>query len=347
MNSWPADELESVPACPVCGCQHRDVLHDELEDALFKAAPGRWTLFRCTACRNAWLDPRPTMASIGRAYSGYYTHDAADHPIVRRQGRLRSFLHDAMNGYRNARYGLARQPALCMGRWLIPLFPSLQAAVDAECRHLPHPPAGGGRLLDVGFGNGGFLRIAEEAGWDAEGIDFDSAAVEVARSRGLNVRCGTIDSLSENKSSYDIITLSHVIEHLHDPASALRGLFDLLKPGGVLWLDTPNLSSKGHHRFGRNWRDLDPPRHLVIFRDEGLIKLLLECGFRSIKRRWRGLSVFDVFPVSEALELGADPWKASRQGKPRAREMLAEMDEMLRQKKREFITLTACKPESP
>jgi SAM-dependent methyltransferase len=238
-----------------------------------------------------------------------------------------------------------RQPAIRAGRWLIPLLPSLRAAVDAQCRHLPRPPPGGGRLLDVGCGNGGFLKLAEDMGWNAEGVDFDSGAVETARSRGLNARRIDADILDRDGSVYGVITMSHVVEHVHDPVGLLHTLFRLLKPGGMLWLDTPNLDSKGYRRFGPNWRDLDPPRHLILFGGRNLINTLRGCGFTDIVRRWRGLSVFDVFPVSEALERASDPAQASRKGKPPFREILAELDEMVHPDTREFITLTARKPK--
>lgn len=346
-DDWPSDALESVPACPVCGSVQHQVLYEGLRDRVFQVAPGAWSLYRCLRCKSAWLNPRPSPSSISRAYASYYTHDPNDHPIVRRKGRLRSFIHDAMNDYRNDRYGLKRHPTIKAGRWLIPLLPSLRAAVDAQCRHLPHPPQGGGRLLDVGFGNGGFLKLATEMGWRAEGIDFDPDAVAVARSRGLNVRCVGADTFEDDNAIYDVITISHVIEHLHDPIALLYTLFRLLKPAGLLWLDTPNLDSKGHRRFGRHWRDLDPPRHLVLFGGHTLISTLRDCGFIDIRRRWRGLSVFDVFPVSEALERAAHPTRASREGRPPVREILAELDEMIHPKAREFITLTARKPDRP
>jgi len=347
LSDWPTDGLESVPNCPVCGSAQREVLYSDLTDRVFNVAPGKWTLHQCTQCQSAYLDPRPNQATIGLAYARYYTHDAEDHPIVRRKGIVRAFIHDAMNGYRNARFGLNRQPSIRAGRWMIPMLPSIKAAVDAQCRDLPRPPTGGGRLLDVGFGNGGFLTLATEAGWNAEGIDFDERAVEVARSRGLSVRCISADTFKEAEALYDVITISHVIEHVYDPVGLLRALFAQLKPGGMLWLDTPNLDSKGHQHFQKNWRDLDPPRHLVLFGGQTLMKVLQDCGFVDIQRRWRGLSVFDVYPVSEALERSADTSQASRQGKPPLREVLAELDEMIRPSRREFITLTAQKPAHP
>jgi len=262
---WPQIDLEAVAHCPVCNGTERSLLYKGLADRVFCVADGMWDLYRCTQCASGYLDPRPTSGSIGRAYEGYYTHDAEDHPIVRRKGRIRSLVHDLVNGYQNRRYGLKRSPALSMGRWLLPLLPSLRTAADAECRHLPPRPAGGGRLLDVGCGNGGFLMLAKQAGWQVEGLDFDAGAVQAARSRGLDVHHGGIEVLEGRSTCYDVITLCHVIEHVHNPIATLRRLHALLKPGGVLWLDTPNLSSLGAVRFGPHWRGLEVPRHLVLF----------------------------------------------------------------------------------
>jgi 2-polyprenyl-3-methyl-5-hydroxy-6-metoxy-1,4-benzoquinol methylase len=310
---------------------------------VFGVAPGNWALYRCANCESAWLDPRPTRETIGMAYTGYYTHEQNYHPIVRRKGVLRTFLHDALNDYRNERYGLNRSPANKLGHWLIPLLPSLRAAVDADCRHLPSPPADGGRLLDVGFGNGGFLRLAGEMGWNAEGIDFDPKAVEIAREQGLKVHCSSAEDLKGESAKYDVITLSHVIEHVYNPVELMGELYRLLKPGGLLWLDTPNLNSKGYSKYGHNWRDLDPPRHLVLFHLISLKNLLRSLGFVNLTQRWRGLSVFDVYPVSEAIANRTDPSKASRDGKPPFSEIFAELHEMLAPQKREFITLIATK----
>jgi SAM-dependent methyltransferase len=263
---------------------------------------------------------------------------------VRRKGVLRTFVHDALNGYRNARYGLRRSPAMKSGRWLVPLIPPLRAAVDAECRHLPMLPAHGGRLLDIGFGNGAFLELAAEIGWSAEGIDFDPAAVQAARSRGLEVRCAGVEELAGEPGAYDVITLSHVLEHVYDPPALLRAVYRLLKPGGLFWLETPNLDSLGHARFGRNWRGLEPPRHLTLFCVDSIKLALAQAGFTKPRQRWRGLSVFNVLPASEAIRDGLDPQAASRGGKPPLREIVAELHEMLAPRKREFLTYITLKP---
>ncbi len=341
-SPWPQADLEAVPHCPVCGSAERRPLYTGLTDRVFCVADGAWNLSCCAECASGYLDPRPTPESIGRAYVTYYTHDVEDHPIVRRKGRVRSLLHDLVNGYQNRRYGLQRSSALSIGRWVLPLLPSLRTAADAECRHLPPLPTGGGRILDVGCGNGGFLMLAQQAGWQVEGLDFDSDAVQAARSRGLEVHHGGIEVLDERSNCYDVITLCHVIEHVYDPVATLRRLHALLKPDGVLWLDTPNLSSLGALRFGPHWQALDPPRHLVLFTPSSLMNSLVAAGFSSYKQHWRGMSLFDVYAPSEAIANGGTGINASYQGRPPLRDVLT-IREMIQPARREFLTLSARK----
>lgn len=342
-STWLPDELEAVPACPLCGDRHRVLMHRGLTDCVFRAVSGEWTLYRCTGCTGGYLDPRPTPESIGRAYRGYYTHGVADHAVVRRVGHVRRWLHDLVNGYQNHRYALDRDPSTPAGRWLLPLVPPLRAAADAEVRHLPRPPHGQPRLLDVGCGNGGFLALVRSAGWQVEGIDFDAEAVETARSRGLTVHHGGFETLSDRNACFDVVTLSHVIEHVHDPLALLSRIHGLLKPGGTLWLETPNLDSLGAMRFGVFWRGLETPRHLVLFTPHSLRRALEATGFVSLRQHWRALSLFGIFAESEALARPDQGAPASYRGLPPIGAVMSELREMVRPSTREFLTFTACK----
>jgi SAM-dependent methyltransferase len=83
--------------------------------------------------------------------------------------------------------------------------------------------------------------------------------------------------------SFDVVTLSHVIEHLHDPRPALREIHRLLAPGGLVMITTPNLDAYGLEVFGRCWRGLEPPRHLVLYTSRSLGGLLSDAGFCTIE----------------------------------------------------------------
>lgn len=344
---WPPDQLEAVPECPLCGGgSGRELWHGEMTDRVFGIAPGAWSLYRCLGCGSGWLDPRPDEASLPRAYAGYFTHDEIrERVIVRRRGVLRRWIHDALNGYMNHRYGTRRPNAWVAGRWLAWLMPPLRAAVDATCRHLPPAPRGG-RLLDVGCGNGAFLRLAREMGWQVTGLDFDPDAVARAQSSGFEAVCGGVEALDAVSGDYDVITLSHVIEHVRDPNDTLVRLHRLLKPGGTLWLETPNLDSLGHLLYGRNWRGLESPRHMVLFNQSSLRSALSKAGFVRVRQRWDAMVSFDVLRASAAIAHGRDAVHAGANKQRLPMEIIVEGVEALLPMRREFLTFTATKPSS-
>ncbi len=169
----------------------------------------------------------------------------------------------------------------------------------------------GARLLDVGFGNGAFIEMALAAGWDCAGVDMDPVVVSNAKAKGLNVRMGGIDAYAGNSELFDVITISHVIEHLYDPVGALRLAHKLLKPGGRLWLDTPNIESLGHARYGGNWRGLEPPRHLVIFGPQSIRLAMEQAGFSAWKQINRAEMTRPMFQASEQIRRGTYPLSGS------------------------------------
>jgi 2-polyprenyl-3-methyl-5-hydroxy-6-metoxy-1,4-benzoquinol methylase len=314
-EQWPPEQLEAVPACPVCGVAERSVLFDGLTDRVFGAAPGSWRLVRCAGCASGYLDPRPTPASIGRAYEVYYTHGEV------KGAAPRVALHDLRqalaNDHLRARWGYEVEPAATGGRLLARLFPLRGATVDREIRHLP--ARSGARLLDVGSGDGAAIARLRTLGWDAEGLDPDPDASRVAANAGIKVTRGTLADLDGDEAAagaYDAVTLSHVIEHLHDPAGDLERIHRLLKPGGLLWIATPNLEALGRRRFGRSWVGLDPPRHLVIFTTASLDALLRRTGFepeptpRPAPMAW--LSFRPSAAISEGRSMDANPERSRR-----------------------------------
>src|SRR5918994_5639257 len=306
---WPAHGLERVGCCPACGAAERELLHDRLEDRLFRCAPGTWTLLRCLGCGSAYLDPRPTEESILLAYSDYYTHeDAEGGPIV----RLRRVRASLANGYLNARYATRLQPASPLGPAAAALSPLRRAKSDREVRHLTRPETGG-TVLDVGCGNGDFLIQALRAGWRALGVDLDPAAVASCRRAGLDASEGTIETVDLPHGSLDAVTFGDVIEHLHHPRAALARSHELLRPGGLLWLVTPNVSSRGHARFGSEWIGLDPPRHLVVFTRDALERAVAGAGFELVARPTASFTSW-VYGRSALLTAGGRPSVAARLG---------------------------------
>lgn len=293
-SEWRVDELQAVGTCPACGAAPGEYRYQQLHDHL-ESVPGEWSLRDCLSCGSLFLDPRPTPHAIGKAYTSYYTHRSSAVAYLGDNGH--SLLWKLANGYMNARYGSQRLPAMAVGHFVLPLLPALRQQLDFFYRGLSRVK---GRLLDVGCGNGVFLLRAMAAGWNVVGVEPDPQAVAIARLDGLDVFEGTLDSFCDAQQ-FDVITSSHVIEHVHDPRGFLEHMFDLLRIGGTIWLATPNVQSMGHRWFGRAWRGLEPPRHLVVFSAQALRDLLTEVGFTDIRFHRRGRGAAYILRASREL----------------------------------------------
>lgn len=342
-TDWPSEGLEPVVNCPACNSDQREKLYEALTDRIFFCAPGNWTMFKCENCGSAYLDPTPSPDTIHLAYQSYYTHAAPKRSHTEELPPLRRFTRASANHYRNRRFGSNTKPASALGGLLIHLLPSYKQSLQRQLRHLPKVWTGA-RLLDVGFGNGEFLELAQEAGWEVTGADPDHATVEAAKQRGLAVRQGGIEAFSDEAGSFDAITLNHVIEHVHDPKGTIQQAFNLLKAGGCLYIDTPNIQAVSHLEYGKYWRGLEPPRHLTIFTWNALENLLIQSGFKELGR----FPKTDIYPglaaASRAIQNGGDPYKDYRISlKDLIKGRILSLKTFANYRNSEFVTLVATK----
>ncbi len=169
------------------------------------------------------------------------------------------------------------------------MFLPLNSFLSVKSRHISELTPG--KVLDFGCGNGEFMSLSQSFGWQAKGFDLDENAVSTAKKLNLDVVQGGISDLIEEESDkYDLITLSHVIEHVYEQDKLIQECYRLLKPGGRLWLETPNCRSLGLSLFGKYWRGLEPPRHIVLFNFDSVHRVLLNSGFNKMENRRHPLS---------------------------------------------------------
>ena len=101
-----------------------------------------------------------------------------------------------------------------------------------------------GRMLDLGCGDGGLLWLARRDGWDVRGVELYPEQSALVRSRlGFPVDTSDILSYTGEPAAWDVVVLTHVLEHLPDPLAALRKIRDFLKPTGVAVLEFPNIDA--------------------------------------------------------------------------------------------------------
>lgn len=163
----------------------------------------------------------------------------------------------------------------------------LRRALNLQLKFVDEQSNTGGRsLLDVGCATGNFLMVARENGWNGLGIEPVQKAAQLARDYyGLEVISGTLESADLPFSSFDVITMWDVLEHLPSPKQAFQKSWELLKPGGNLVFSIPNLTSFDRYLFGKYWIGWDTPRHFNLFTNETLQELFKITGFTLRKKK--------------------------------------------------------------
>jgi 2-polyprenyl-3-methyl-5-hydroxy-6-metoxy-1,4-benzoquinol methylase len=135
-------------------------------------------------------------------------------------------------------------------------------------------------LLDVGCGGGTLLGLLKQQGFNTLGVDFSAEAADVAeRENGVRVVVGSLEQARFPDRSFAVVTLFHVMEHVTNPRDVLAEVWRILKPGGVMILQVPNIASWQFKAFGARWYGLDIPRHVIDYSKDSILKLVEESQF--------------------------------------------------------------------
>jgi SAM-dependent methyltransferase len=274
-------ELEAI-ACPLCGGTDATVLCAEHDLAL--GVPGRFPLARCERCGLLYQNPRVRRDQLDRMYP-------ADYPPHARDPDLARVLRDRSPATRwTLAHGLGY---VHLDTHDVGLRERLRARLRRRRIMKNFPPwVGGGRLLDVGCATGRFLQQMAAVGWRVSGIELDPEAAAKARTVTTDVVVGDPAEVTLPANSFDLVTAFHVVEHLPDPAGAVRNMLRWLAPGGLMVIEVPNVGGWGGALFGRHWSGLDFPRHLIHFTPATMRALVERCGGRIVdewhwsKPRW-------------------------------------------------------------
>jgi SAM-dependent methyltransferase len=227
--------MSQAKRCPLCSGEASLLYSDCFDFEYFVESSAQF--YRCTDCGFVLMDPLPTRTELSELYpADYHNFDPPSNGISR-------LLLD--------RY-YEHQSALCR-------------------RRMPE----GGSFLEIGCAAGDILERMQRSGHhDVRGIEISREACEQAWKRGLNVFHGTLDEF-ETDDKFDLVFMSHVIEHVLDPVATVAKIRTLLKPGGVLYLETPNVRALDSRLWRGRWGLIHYPRHLYLF-DRSTVRRLLE-----------------------------------------------------------------------
>lgn len=139
-------------------------------------------------------------------------------------------------------------------------------------------------VLDVGCGNGGFLNYLRSKGFAVAGVEINENAAAYCKAHyGIEVFNGPLE-LWETSQLFDVITMLGTIEHLINPTKTLSVAVKLLKPGGILVFDYPDLDSVEYKLVKSRWWGLDLPRHVLQLRQDDINKIIESAGLSLVQR---------------------------------------------------------------
>ena len=252
--------MGSVTCCPVCGS---DKISHILKAIDYTVSHEEFNLSQCEGCSVRFTVNVPAPDNIGRYYASeqYISHT------------------DSKQGLFNKLYQLVRNYSLVSKRGLVSKYANKKS----------------GMILDYGCGTGSFLNEMKSNGWAIKGIEPDAGAASKAQ---LLTGCeiGEPTSLySITEDSIDVITLWHVLEHVHELHATVKALKHKLRSDGVLFVAVPNYQSFDAAYYDRFWAAYDVPRHLYHFSKKSMANLMEANGLKIVKvlPMW-----FDSFYVS-------------------------------------------------
>lgn len=151
------------------------------------------------------------------------------------------------------------------------------------------------KMLDIGCSVGATVAAAKQLGWEAVGVDISQQAIDICLADGLE--CQTIDKvqLPFADGEFDVITNWHVIEHCQDVRETLAEWYRVLKPGGVMILETPDSTCAKAKKLGASYAKFWPPEHLYTFDRNNLASFLNRAGFEILPTKLIGRR--DALPI--------------------------------------------------
>ncbi|MEM7372216.1 MAG: class I SAM-dependent methyltransferase [Bacteroidota bacterium] len=228
-------------------------------------------VWHCNDCELRFTQEIPIEEEIGQYYQSeeYISHSNTSKGIV------------------NRLYQLVRDYTLIQKRKLV--------------QHLAGSKTG--KILDIGCGTGEFLGTMKQAGWNALGLEPDPGAREQANKNfGLTVEPS--DHLFAISDSYDVISMWHVLEHVHQLHENIDQIYSLLKEDGVLLIAVPNYQSLDAGYYQEFWAAYDVPRHLYHFSSKAMSSLMEAHQFQVSTIRKMPFDSFYVSLLSEKYKHG-------------------------------------------
>lgn len=259
--------MEQITSCPVC---QNSTFEKHLEVQDYTVSQKKFQIVNCKSCHFKFTNPRPDQNEIGAYYKAesYISHTNTSKGIIAK-------IYHTVRKY------------------------TLRSKVTLI--HNLNPQKG--KLLDVGCGTGMFLKVARNDGWEVSGIEPDTEARKIAEKiNKSDIKSEILPSYPQEK--FNIITMWHVLEHVHRLNETVDWLKDRLTNDGSLVIAVPNHQSKDAEIYGREWAAYDVPRHLYHFSENSINRIFEKKGFKLVKKIPMRFDSFYVSMLSTKYKTG-------------------------------------------
>jgi SAM-dependent methyltransferase len=243
-------QFEIIKKCDLCG---GDKFEDFIKTPDRNYQTGYFKYLKCTKCQLIFLSPRPSPEWVFKFYPTQY----GSYRKLKKLTSIQKLIRFLIKNNKILARTLIKDELFFMEK---------------------------GKLLDVGAGNGSYLNILGEWGWEAYGIEPDKAVVKrLLKQKVKNIYQGDLFTTKLPIKNFDLIRYSHVLEHVPSPKKELRKARSLLKKNGKIFIFVPNIDSFFFKVFKSYWFPLEPPRHFFQYSPNTLTKLLKLSGFKNIQ----------------------------------------------------------------
>ncbi|MFQ3212747.1 MAG: 2-polyprenyl-3-methyl-5-hydroxy-6-metoxy-1,4-benzoquinol methylase [Marivirga sp.] len=261
---------EKLKECPVCSSDNI-TNHSVIKD--HSVSKESFVIMLCDNCNFQFTNPRPDHSQIARFYQSqnYISHtNKGNNPI--------NLLYKIVRNYSTAQK--------------IKLIKTITNRKN-------------GKIFDYGIGTGYFLKAIEQAGWRVTGLEPDTAARNLAeKSTGITIH-SDLSKIIDNNEKFDLITLWHVLEHVHDVNEVFIKLKTLLKEKGKMLIAVPNVDSFDNNLFQEHWAAYDVPRHLYHFNQESMKTFVMKHGMKVKKVHPMKFDSFYISMLSNKYKTGS------------------------------------------
>jgi len=255
-------------SCNNCGSSDAAFVTNGVEHEYDNTTQDEFTVVKCKQCGLHYLNPRPDVSELSTIYpSEYYAY------------HLQTKNVESEN-----------QDSLLYRARKFVYLDRLEKAIS-HCGNNQEL-----NILDIGCADGRALnwyRKIESTTVNTFGVDFDQIAVERARAAGHTIYQGRFEDVDMPTDFFDMAVATHVIEHVADSKAFARRAFEVIKPGGILLLETPNIDSLDARIFRhRHWGGYHFPRHWVFYSAASITQLVKGLGFDVIEIRYHPAPAF-------------------------------------------------------